>query len=118
VSDKKPEPKNETKTPTPITAGDRLTVPDGDVLVRYVKGPAEGQNHFVGLARLGRIYTVDEIAAAEACFSKSPGFELVYPDDRTRIEAAWRKAQAEKAAKVVEDAAAAIVSPPEMFAKN
>lgn len=76
--------------------GDRLTVPEGDVLVRYVGGPAEGIAPHVGFVKHGRIYTVDLTVAGLIINVKKPQFDLVYPADRSRIEAASTAAQPQK----------------------
>lgn len=65
-------------------AGGRITVPEGEILVRKVRG-AEGPLDLVGPSRIGRVYTV---ALADAARLIAGGeFELVYADDQARLDA-------------------------------
>ncbi|MCB9852767.1 MAG: hypothetical protein H6819_06700 [Phycisphaerales bacterium] len=91
--DSKSKPSASTKAAAPDPAGERLTVPMGDVLLRYIKGPPEGVNHIVGKVRTGSIHTVTLEEAAYLCLREAPQFEPAYPDDRARIEEASRLAK-------------------------
>jgi len=88
---------NETRStlpaPTAPRTKDTHNVPEGDVLIRYVGGPAEAIHPQVGDVRKGRIYTVATEIAAELCIGKGAQFEFVNASDRTKIEAAAKAAQ-------------------------
>lgn len=74
----------------------KLTVPDDAVIVRYRGGPARGINaSILGPVVKDWIYTVSFDAALKICVDdgRKPQFEAVYPEDRTRIEAASKAAQ-------------------------
>ena len=78
---------------TPAKGGDRITMPDDEVLIRYKGGPAEGMNAYVGGTKAGRVYTVTLAIAATLCCTAPRHFEPVYADDRTAIEAASKQAK-------------------------
>lgn len=42
-------------------------IPEGDVLIRRVRGPAQATNVYLGLVRTGRIYCTDVETAVVLC---------------------------------------------------
>lgn len=105
-NDKKPNAttvaeSNQPSDRSAAVGGRVLDLPSDCVLVRYVKGPAEGTNEVVGKVRTLSIHTVTLEEAAYLCLRANPQFELVYASDRTDVEAASKAAReaAEKAGK-------------------
>lgn len=95
MSNNKPETKDTSMLPnsTPVTGSGRLTVRNGVLLVRYIGGLAEGFNEVVGRVSDGSIHTVSLEEAVDLCLRAAPQFELAYPDDRTKVEAAAKAAR-------------------------
>lgn len=74
-----------TKSETPATpANGRIGVPEGEILVRKVRGP-DGIHERIGWAKVGRIYTVGDRWAARMV--EGGEFECVYEDDKVRVAA-------------------------------
>lgn len=85
-----------------------LAVPHDDVVIRSVRGP-DGIDPVLGLVKVARLYTTDFDTANRYCDGPNPRFEPLLKADRTRFEAARKKAAdvaAEK--KRLNDQAAAI----------
>lgn len=87
----------ETKSKTPATpAGNRLAVPEGEILVRKVRGP-DGIHERIGYCKVGRLYTVGDQWAARMV--EGGEFECVYEDDKTRVAALIEAAKPKPATK-------------------
>lgn len=73
------------------TATNQRSVPDGDVMIRRVRGPQQGQNVYLGLVKSGRIYTTD-VETAVILTGKDGEFEVL-PEFVDEVEAARKAAK-------------------------
>ena len=89
------EPKKGSEESTVTVRSSSRSVPAGDVMIKRVRGPQQGQNVFLGMVKTGRIYTVD-LATAVILTGKDGEFEAL-PEFADEIEAAREAAR--KAAK-------------------
>ncbi len=100
VAERKPIADPATTTePAPINeaaVADLLAVPEGDVLLRRIRG--HDGVHTIGFVKLGRLYTVALADTPAMCLGEAAEFEPAFKADRTRIEDEARK-QANAAAR-------------------